>query len=283
MQDRPEQRPAFETTNTVEGDVGTATQVGAIGLFRGNTFMFDLGPRWAVVIVVCLLAAATTAAVVFLRRSPAEPAEPLAVAVSPVMDGCDFSWVTPKSPAELEAVSDPSVGREQWPTWEHSRDGAQASEAVFTVTAQGHEATSNVVVTGLRVKVLERKPPLTGTVLSTQCGEPVHSHYAEVDLDREQPVGFPGALDPDTAAELSARGLRVDPIRFPYSVSSTQPEVFTVVARTASCDCTWVIELDWSAGGRSGVQTVGYNGKPFRTTSAANAVHCYMNEPFSCS
>lgn len=41
MQDRPEQRPAFETTDTVEGDVGTATQVGTIAVFRGNTFMFD--------------------------------------------------------------------------------------------------------------------------------------------------------------------------------------------------------------------------------------------------
>lgn len=59
--------------------------------------------------------------------------------------------------------------------------------------------------------------------------------------------------------------------------------MFTVVARTASCDCTWVVELGWSAGGRSGVQTVGRNGKPFRMTRAANAVHCYMNEPFSCS
>jgi hypothetical protein len=189
-------------------------------------------------------------------------------------DGCRFAWVASKSPAELEAVSDPSIRSDQWATWEHTRDGAQASEASFT---------SNVVITGIRVKVLERKPPLTGTILSGQCGEPVNAHYMDVDLDREQPVSFPDDLEPEAAASLAAEGLRVDPIRFPYSVSSTQPEVFTVSAHTLSCDCTWVIELDWSAGGKSGVQTVGNNGKPFRATSRTNSVYCSMSEPFYCS
>ena len=136
MQDRPEQRPASETTNTVEGGVETATQLGSnygdIGVFRGNNSMVNLGLRWAVVIVV--------------------------------------------------------------------------------------------VITGIRVEVLERKAPLTGTVLSGQCGEPVNAHHVEVDHDREQPVSFLDDLAPDTAAQLAAEGLRVDPIRFPHSVSSTQPE-----------------------------------------------------------
>ncbi|MFJ5992297.1 hypothetical protein [Lentzea sp. NPDC092896] len=285
MHERPE--PPSQTTNTVDGDAGTVFQLGSshgnIGVFRGNNFMFNLGPRWAVVIIVCLLAVAAAVAVVLVRSSPSKPSEPLAVAVKTLTDGCRFAWVASKSPAELEAVSDPSIRSDRWATWEHTKDGAQASEASFTITAQGHEATSNVVITGIRVKVLERKPPLKGTILSGQCGEPVNAHYMDVDLDREQPVSFPDDLDPDAAASLAAEGLRVDPIRFPYSVSSTQPEVFTVSAHTLSCDCTWMIELDWSAGGRSGVQTVGNNGKPFRTTSRQNGVYCYMSEPFYCT
>ncbi|SFR24113.1 hypothetical protein SAMN04488564_107308 [Lentzea waywayandensis] len=287
MHKRREQEPPSRTTNTVEGDAGEVFQLGSshgnIGFFRGNNFMFNLGPRWAVVIIVCLLVVAAAVAVVFVRSSPSKPSEPLAVAVKSVTDACQMSWVSPKSPTELAPVSDPSIRPNQYATWEHSRDGAQASKATFTVTAQGHEATSNVVITGIRVKVLERKPPLKGTLLSGQCGEPVNAHYVEVDLDSEQPVSFPDDLAPDTAAELTAQGLRADPIRLPYSVSSTQPEVFTVVAGTASCDCTWVIELDWSAGGKSGVQTVGNNGKPFRTTSSTNAAVCYMAEPFYCT
>ncbi|MFC3894388.1 hypothetical protein ACFOWZ_23145 [Lentzea rhizosphaerae] len=54
-------------------------------------------------------------------------------------------------------------------------------------------------------------------------------------------------------------------------------EVFTVTARTSECDCTWVIEFDWSTEGRSGVQTVTNNGQPFRTTSKADAVPCPLS------
>ncbi|WP_330270139.1 hypothetical protein OG205_22830 [Lentzea sp. NBC_00516] len=58
--------------------------------------------------------------------------------------------------------------------------------------------------------------------------------------------------------------------------------MFTVVAGTELCDCTWVIELDWSAGGRSGVQMVGYDGKPFCTTSTSNAVACVIHNSDWC-
>lgn len=280
------------TTNRVEGEADTVAQLGSnygnVGFFRGNSFVLSLGPRWTVMIIVCLVAIATTVTVVLTRSSPstsspADPAEPLAVAVKTETTGCRLSWVSPKSPGELATVVDSSSVNVDWMTWEHSRDGAQASEATFTVTAQGREATSNVVITGVRVKILERRPPLKGTFLSTQCGAPVNSHNMAVDLDSERPASFPDDLDQEAAAELKAEGLRVDPIKFPYSVSSAQPEVFTVVARTGECDCTWVIEFEWSTDGRSGVQTVGNNGKPFRTTSRSNAVTCYLTQPIYCT
>lgn len=282
-----EQEPS-STTNRVEGEAETVAQLGSnygnVGFFRGNSFVLSLGPRWTIMVLVCLLVIAASVTVVLVRNapstsSPPDPSEPLAVAVKTVVDGCQLSWVTPKSPAELEAVMDPSVSLspEQWATWEHSKDGAQASEAAFTVTAQGREATSNVVITGVRVKILEKRPPLKGTLLYRQCGGPVYAHYMAVDLDSRQPVSFPDDLDSRTAAELVAQGVRADPIRFPYSVSATEVEVFTVTARTSECDCTWVIEFDWSTEGRSGVQTVTNNGQPFRTTSNADAVPCPLS------
>lgn len=52
----------------------------------------------------------------------------------------------------------------------------------------------------------------------------------------------------------------------PYRVSSTDPEVLLVTARTDTCDCDWYLELDWSSQGRTGTVRVDDHGRPFRTS-----------------
>ncbi|MFC3894389.1 hypothetical protein ACFOWZ_23150 [Lentzea rhizosphaerae] len=138
MHEEPE---PSSTTNRVEGEADTVAQLGSnygnVGFFRGNSFVLSLGPRWTVMILVCLLVIAASVTVVLVRNAPSTSSPP---------------------------DSSVSLSPEQWATWEHSKDGAQASEAAFTVTVQGREAASNVAITGVRVKILEKRPPLKGDV-----------------------------------------------------------------------------------------------------------------------
>jgi hypothetical protein len=58
---------------------------------------------------------------------------------------------------------------------------------------------------------------------------------------------------------------------FPLRISRTDPEIFTVVARTQNCHCYWQIELDvLLPGGEAQTVIVDNNGKPFELTSASN-------------
>ncbi len=57
---------------------------------------------------------------------------------------------------------------------------------------------------------------------------------------------------PSTALTPPAQGPEDPAVSFPYKVTSSDPEELLVSARTAGCDCRWYLELEWSAGGRTG-------------------------------
>lgn len=79
----------------------------------------------------------------------------------------------------------------------------------------------------------------------------------------------PAAAVREAVDGLDASGAEVRTIpavSFPYKVTSSDPEELLVSARTAGCDCRWYLELEWSAGGRSGTVRITDGGKPFRTS-----------------
>jgi hypothetical protein len=89
-----------------------------------------------------------------------------------------------------------------------------------------------------------------------------------VDLDRE-PVGVSGTAD-DPEAVLDpvdpvsgAANSRYKPIRFPWTVSVTDPLLLQIVAATDRCYCTWRAEIAWSSGEQTGVIPIDNNGSGY--------------------
>jgi hypothetical protein len=200
---------------------------------------------------------------------------PLSVAVDTHTAPCGPEWVVPLSPDEVPDVPfDPDRLR-RWQEWPPAADGVGASPAVVRLTVQGTSA-AEVVITNLEVEVHDRLPPMSGTELNAQCGDAGAYRWLEVDLDRQPPLVKPrfesSAIDP--AADLPPSQLQ--PIEFPYEVSLSDAETFVILATTLECDCTWTAALSWASEGRTGRLAIDDHGRPFRTTSDANAVKCTL-------
>jgi hypothetical protein len=142
--------------------------------------------------------------------------------------------------------------------WAASLGAVDANGTSVLITVTGRSAAA-VVLTNLRVKVIERRQPLAGTHVSQPGGNDCPIRHFSVQLDSSPPTVKP--LDESDE----------DITYFPYKVSATEPEVFAIFANADSCDCTWVAELFWTAEGRKGSTIIDDNGKPFRTTSTQNA------------
>jgi hypothetical protein len=150
-------------------------------------------------------------------------------------------------------------------SWENlpAADGTvSANTSRVLVTLQGRSQKA-VVLTGISIDVSARRNPPAGTLLTSECGGPGAFRYLAADLDSDPPVITTelGAGDPPSGMENAG------PIKFPYIVSASEPEVFEIDASTTECDCDWTARVSWQSDGRSGSITISNNGKPFRTSS----------------
>ncbi|XUZ25470.1 helix-turn-helix domain-containing protein [Streptomyces sp. RMIT01] len=169
-------------------------------------------------------------------------------------NGCDHAYLldrapdaVPPPPAEADAAS-----------WAGALGAVHAGETGVRITLQGRDERA-VLLESLRVRVVERRSPDPGRVyrMSSGCGGSLTPRMFDVDLDAPRPVARPLAGNDS--------GERIEAVAFPYRVSVTDPEVFLITGRTVGCDCSWVAELTWSSGGRSGTVRIDDGGRPFRT------------------
>ncbi|MFD3583889.1 helix-turn-helix domain-containing protein [Streptomyces sp. NPDC058683] len=191
--------------------------------------------------------------------APAPTGVPLAwTAGSQVWElGCDHDYVIDKQPAQ---VPPPPVPQDAG-TWAATQNAVHGRDTIVQISVQGRSSTA-VVLEDLRVRVVGRSAPAPGIAYSMAdgCGGGLTPRYFDVDLDKDRPLARPVAGEgPD--------GQTVSTMRLPYRVSSTDPEVLRVNARTEGCDCRWYLELDWSSQGRSGTVRIDDHGRPFRTSS----------------
>ena len=64
---------------------------------------------------------------------------------------------------------------------------------------------------------------------------------------------------------------------FAFNVTSSDPEVFYVVASTDHCDCSWHLSLKCSDSKRSDTYEINNGGKPFRTMAANRLPRYYTS------
>jgi hypothetical protein len=145
--------------------------------------------------------------------------------------------------------------------WARSQGAVDAYSTDVAIVIEG-KAETPVVLLDLRVRVVARRPPPAWSHLLPPGAGAVAVRYFHVDLDDSPPRLRYGVPDEPTGDP---------PVQFPYRVSASDPEVFYIIAETQRCDCSWIAELDWSAGGRSGTTRIDDGGKPFRTASAVHS------------
>jgi hypothetical protein len=127
------------------------------------------------------------------------------------------------------------------------------------VTVTGTEQAP-VILTGLKVRVIERRAPMNGTHITYgPLGDAMFVRWMTVDLDRTPPEVTHTA---DERFLVNGDG-EVRPVTFPFKVSGTEAEVFLIVATTKRHYCVWQGELSWSCGTNTGVAVINDGGQPF--------------------
>ncbi|WP_444875804.1 helix-turn-helix domain-containing protein [Streptomyces rishiriensis] len=169
--------------------------------------------------------------------------------------GCGHDYVIDKPPTQ---VPPPPAEQDAGP-WATAQGAVHGRETNVEISVQGRTSTA-VVLTALRVRVVGRDAPVPGTAYAMDqgCGGSLSKRYFAVDLDKDRPVAHPVAGN-DAGTPIPA-------VSLPYRVSSADPEVLLVTARTETCACAWYLELDWSSQGRTGTVRLDDHGRPFRTS-----------------
>jgi len=181
------------------------------------------------------------------------------------------SWVLPKPAAQLPPMPDAQgqSALDSYATYAKQNGGVLAGSSLITVVIQSTRSEA-VVLTGLRAVVVQRRPPVVGTVtFRGECGG-VSPRWFLVD-----------ALDADPIQVVPQDGGNgnepLPAITFPYTVSATDPEVFQIFPRVISHDVDWYLELTWIADGVRGVTRIDDDGRPFRTTGVSAAQPYYFD------
>lgn len=181
-------------------------------------------------------------------------------------NGCDHSYLVDRPPAD---VPEPPVEADAF-AWSDRLGAVDQGRTIVEVTVRGIGAEP-VVLQGLTVRMGERRAPLAWNVyaMSLGCGGALTPASYAVDLDQPRPVARPRPGN-DGENQLPA-------MTFPFRVSSTEPVVLRVVAKTASCDCDWHLELAWTSSTGSGKTVINDSGnKDFRTSGSTSKPYGYL-------
>jgi len=98
-------------------------------------------------------------------------------------------------------------------------------------------------------------------VFANPCGDNIYGRSLQADLDRDPVAIVSSNADPRGVLDASQRPAR--PLRFPWTVSVTDPLLLTIVAATKRCFCTWRAAIGWVSGGKSGRLDIDNGGRGY--------------------
>ncbi|MGX1952594.1 hypothetical protein [Streptomyces sp. CB02115] len=161
------------------------------------------------------------------------------------------------------AVAPPPVAADSG-AWAGTHGAVHGAEALVRITVQGRSPSDAVVLHALHVHLIDRAAalPWNAYQMDNGCGGAVTPRHFAEDLDLPRTLARP--VDGLDASGAEVR--KIPAVSFPYKVTSSDPEELLVSTWTADCDCRWYLELEWSAGGRTGTVRITDGGKPFRTS-----------------
>jgi hypothetical protein len=132
------------------------------------------------------------------------------------------------------------------------------------VSIQG-ESRRTVTLTGINFKAKDLGKRPNGVAFDGQCGGGALGRFLIAELNP------PGAKLVQASWSFRDRQnqARVRPIKFPWTVSLTDPLLLYVGATTNRCFCEWSAEIPWVSGSRHGVIAIGKPGHGFRVINDA--------------
>jgi hypothetical protein len=123
----------------------------------------------------------------------------------------------------------------------------------------GGRSERTIILTDIHFEVDKLKERPQGAAFYGQCGGGYAGRRLEVDLDSDPPR----ILDSDASVSRTV----TRPIRFPWTVSITDPLLLYITVRTKRCFCEWRARIPWVSGAKRGTLVLDNEGAPFRVIS----------------
>lgn len=187
-------------------------------------------------------------------RSKIDAREPLAVSVedNPIRIGA-FSDLPIHGiiPATVRTTGSPGLGCDGFRDWLRRNSGVDAGSTKLQLAVQ-RKIPKPVLLYGIRVKILDKLPPVTGIPVTCPTAGEVKYRSITIDLD---------AIPPRVKYKYGKK-------TFGFTLQNDDTEAFTIVATTSRQHYKWLIELDIVVEGAQRTIEIGTSsGSPFETTA----------------
>lgn len=221
--------------------------------------------KWALGVIGTVALAAIVAFSSGLGTKAAEEVgssegSPISASVEEESTECAGGIYVPGEAAQQVLRKPPPV---EWASIEEVPGAARVGQDLVRVAIQG-ESERKVTLTGIRFHVKRETRP-DGAVFGNPCGGPLIGRALVADLDATPPEIIASNAEVDASVSFSREGRSPTskPIRFPWTVSVTDPLLLEIVATTEHCYCTWTAEIPWVSGSKQGVIPIDADGSGF--------------------
>lgn len=182
--------------------------------------------------------------------------------------GCGPYVFLPEESVGAALAKSPTL-EETWPEIQSLPGFAFADSDRVNVSIQG-ETARLVTLTGIYFHVTRRPRP-KGALFYAPCGGPIEGRSIRIDVGRQPPTIVESNVLPHVplgSTQGDGRPL-TKPIKFPWTVSLTDPLLLGLIATTkSSCYCIWTAEIPWVSGGQHGIIDVDNGGAGYTVVSS---------------